>query len=214
MNTAGNLIVAFVIWNNNGAATVSDSNGNAYAAATTRTAWGSGWSAQTFYAKNIKAGANTVTATFGTAISSFGIVYIHEYSGLDPTSPLDVASSAVGTTAAMSSGSVATTHANDLLFGAGASSNSVTDGRSRVHRTLTRLRQPHGGSQRGRDRFLRGDRNAERERVGDATGGVQGRDLTPTPPPLVSAFVAAPEGPHRTPKREGGYVGNVGGPVR
>jgi glucose/arabinose dehydrogenase/PKD repeat protein len=126
VNTAGNLIVAFVIWNNNGAATVSDSNGNTYAAATARTAWGSGWSAQTFYAKNIKAGANTVTATFGTAISSFGIVYIHEYSGLDPANPLDVASSAVGTTAAMSSGSVATTHANDLLFGAGASANSVT----------------------------------------------------------------------------------------
>ena len=187
MNTAGNLIVAFVIWNNNGAATVSDSNGNAYAAATVRTVWGSGWSAETFYAKNIKAGANTVTATFGTAITSFGIVYIHEYSGLDPTNPLDVASSAVGTTAAMSSGSVATTHANDLLFGAGASSNSVTEVGAGYTARSTRLRQPHGGSQRDRDRFLRGDRNAERERVGDATGGVQGREPDP-PPPASPSF--------------------------
>jgi hypothetical protein len=107
---------------------VTDSNGNTYAAATARTAWGSGWSAQTFYAKNIAGGGNTVTATFGTAISSFGIVYIHEYAGLDASSPLDVTSSATGTTAAMSSGSATTTHANDLLFGAGASAGVVTTG--------------------------------------------------------------------------------------
>ena len=75
-----------------------------------------------------RGGGNTVTATFATGITSFGIVYIHEYSGLDPNNPLDVTSSAVGTTAAMSSGAVTTTHANDLLFGAGASSSVVTAG--------------------------------------------------------------------------------------
>ena len=36
-NTAGNLIVAYVIWNNAGAASVSDSRGNAYASAGART---------------------------------------------------------------------------------------------------------------------------------------------------------------------------------
>jgi glucose/arabinose dehydrogenase/PKD repeat protein len=126
VNTTGNLIVAFAIWNNGGTATVTDSNGNAYAAATARTTWGSGWSAQTFYAKNITGGANTVTATFGTSITSFGIVYIHEYSGLDATSPVDVTASATGTTAAMSSGPATTTNASDLLFGAAASSATVT----------------------------------------------------------------------------------------
>ena len=52
-NGAGNLIVAFVVWDNSSAVTLTDSNGNTYAAATARTAWGSGWSAQTFYAKNV-----------------------------------------------------------------------------------------------------------------------------------------------------------------
>ena len=85
----GNLIVAFVIWNNSGAATLTDSRGNTYAAATARTAWSSGWSAQTFYAKSIAGGANTVTATFATSINQFAVVYIHEYSGLDANNPLD-----------------------------------------------------------------------------------------------------------------------------
>ena len=57
-----------------------------------RTTWGSNWSAQVFYAKNIAGGANTVTATFATAINSFGILYLHEYSGLDKVNPVDVTS--------------------------------------------------------------------------------------------------------------------------
>ena len=49
-NTAGNLIAVYVIWNNSGAVALSDSRSNTYAAATARIAWGSGWSAQVFYA--------------------------------------------------------------------------------------------------------------------------------------------------------------------
>jgi hypothetical protein len=72
-----------------------------------------------FYAKNVAGGANTVTATFATAISSFGLLYIHEYSGIDKVDPLDVTKSATGTASAMTTGTVATTNASDLLFGAG-----------------------------------------------------------------------------------------------
>jgi hypothetical protein len=79
-----------------------------------------------FYAKNIAGGSNTVTVTFATAVNSFGAIYIHEYAGIDKASPLDVSTSAIGTSRAMSSGPVTTTNANDLLFGAGASRNSVT----------------------------------------------------------------------------------------
>jgi glucose/arabinose dehydrogenase len=79
-----------------------------------------------FYAKNITGGGNRVTVTFATAISSFGAIYIHEYAGVDKVSPLDVSTSAIGMSRAMSSGSVTTTNASDLLFGAGASSSSVT----------------------------------------------------------------------------------------
>ena len=55
-----------------------------------RTTWGSSWSSQVFYAKGIAGGANTVTATFATAINGFAVVYIHEYSGVDKVGPVDV----------------------------------------------------------------------------------------------------------------------------
>ena len=125
-NTAGNLIVAYVVWDNPGTASVSDTRGNTYTAATTRQNFGNNWSAQVFYASGISAGSNTVTATFGTSINSFGIVYLHEYSGLASVSPVDVSSSGVGSTSLMSSGAVSTTQANDLLFAAGASDSAVT----------------------------------------------------------------------------------------
>ena len=125
-NTAGNLIAAYVIWNNVGTVSLADTRNNAYVAATARMTWGSSWSAQVFYAKNIAGGSNTVTATFGTALSAFGIVYLHEYSGLNKVNPVDVTAGAVGSAAAMSSGAVTTTNASDLLFAAGASSNAVT----------------------------------------------------------------------------------------
>jgi glucose/arabinose dehydrogenase len=125
-NTVGNLIVVYAIWSNTNSASVSDSGGNAYTAAGPRTTWGTNWSAQVFYAKNIAGGSNTVTVTFATAVNSFGTIYIHEYAGIDKASPLDVSTSAIGTSRAMSSGSVTTTNASDLLFGAGASRNTVT----------------------------------------------------------------------------------------
>jgi glucose/arabinose dehydrogenase len=127
-NTAGNLIVAYVIWGNSNSVSLSDSRGNAYASAIARTTWNGTWSAQVFYAKNVAGGSNTVTATFATAITSFAVIYIHEYAGIDKVNPLDVSKGAIGTARAMSSGSVTTTNANDLLFGAGASKSSVTKG--------------------------------------------------------------------------------------
>src|SRR5947209_7450964 len=50
-NVAGDLVVAFVVWDNAGTAAVKDSAGNAYTAGT-RTTWGNGFSAQSFFAKN------------------------------------------------------------------------------------------------------------------------------------------------------------------
>ena len=127
-NTAGDLIVVYVVWDNSGSATVSDTRGDAYTAATARQTWGKGWSAQVFYASSIVGGSNTVKATFGSAITSFGLLYLHEYSGLAATSPVDVSASAVGTSASMSSGAVTTAQANDLLFAAGASDSAATKG--------------------------------------------------------------------------------------
>jgi chitodextrinase len=127
-NSAGNFVVAYVVWNNSGAVALADSRGNSYAPVAPATKWRNSWSSQVFYAKNIAGGANTVTATFATAINQFAILYIHEYSGIDRVNPLDVTASAAGSAAAMNSGSATTTDATDLIFGAGASRGAVTAG--------------------------------------------------------------------------------------
>jgi Fibronectin type III domain len=126
--TAGNLIAVYVVWSNTSAATVTDSRGNTYApAGAARTTWAGSYSAQVFYAKNVAGGPTTVKATFGGSVF-FGIVYAHEYSGLDTASPFDGGKVAKGTGTALSSGSISTTGATDLLFGAGASVGAVSDG--------------------------------------------------------------------------------------
>jgi uncharacterized protein YjdB len=67
-----------------------------------------------------------VTATFATAVNTFGLVYAHEYSGISQTAPVDVTASASGASGSLSSGAVATTNASDLLFAGGVSANFVT----------------------------------------------------------------------------------------
>ena len=129
-NASGNLIVAYVVWSNTSTVTVTDSNGNGYVSAAGRTTWGNSWSSQVFYAKGIAGGANSVTATFATALNGFAIVYIHEYSGVDKVGPVDVATTTTGTSPAMNSGALITTNASDLLFAAGASTGTVTAGGS------------------------------------------------------------------------------------
>jgi outer membrane protein assembly factor BamB len=136
-NTAGNLNVVYVVWDNPGTVKVTDTTGNTYTAATARQTWGNNWSSQVFYASNIPAGADTVKATFSTAITAFGILYLHEYSGLAKATPVDVSASAAGTSAAMSSGAVTTTSASDLLFAAGASDVDVSKGTSFTARQTT-----------------------------------------------------------------------------
>jgi hypothetical protein len=118
-NTTGNLIVAYVVWSTTATVTLSDSKGNVYASAAPATRWNnSGSNSQVFYAKNVAGGTNKVQATFSSAITSFADLYIHEYSGLDKVNPLDVSSAAVGSSAAMNSGSATTTNPSDLIFGA------------------------------------------------------------------------------------------------
>src|SRR4051812_934476 len=126
-NTGGNLIVVYLSWNTTASVTLSDTKGNVYAAAAPVTRWNNNtWSSQVFYAKNIAAGTNTVRATFSSSITAWADLYIHEYSGLDKTAPLDVSAAAIGTTAAMSSGAATTTSPSDLIFGAGSSTGTVT----------------------------------------------------------------------------------------
>jgi chitodextrinase len=117
--TAGNLIVAIVGWNDTAStvSSVTDSKGNVYQLAIGPTTQGTSLSQSIYYAKNIAAaaaGANTVSVTFNQA-AAFVDLRVLEYSGVDRTAPVDVAVGAAGTNATSSSGSVTTTNATDLL---------------------------------------------------------------------------------------------------
>ena len=119
---AGDLNVVAVGWNNSTAtiSSVTDKSGNAYALAVGPTIQ-SGFATQSiYYAKNIlaaAAGANVVTVTFSSTAPAPD-VRILEYSGADANNPVDVTAIGSGSGTTSSSGSVATTNATDLLFGA------------------------------------------------------------------------------------------------
>jgi hypothetical protein len=134
-NTAGNLIVAAVSWDSTATLTCSDSQGNAYVVVTTQ--YDATWdqSLAVCYAVNIKAGANTVTASFGSSVTTRRLA-VHEYSGIALTSPVDVSAKRVGTGTTtvngVSSPAATTTASGDLIFGAvmdvSGSTTSITAG--------------------------------------------------------------------------------------
>lgn len=122
-NTAGNTIVVGFDWSDNvNFSSISDTQGNTYTQAGVESHLTSGNEPEKlriYYAKNIKAGANTVTTTLSGAATTSSNVYIHEYSGLDTVAPFDVTASSAGTSTTLDSGSVTTNFANELIFGYG-----------------------------------------------------------------------------------------------
>jgi hypothetical protein len=119
--TAGNLNVVIVGWNDSSAqvSSLTDSNGNVYQLAVGPMVTGA-LSQAIYYAKNISAAAaatNSVTVTFNTA-ANYPDIRILEYSGIDPGNPVDTVVGAAGNSATSSSGVVTTTNATDLLVGA------------------------------------------------------------------------------------------------
>jgi hypothetical protein len=116
--TAGNLNVVIVGWNNTTAAVgaVSDVSGNTYMLAVGPTI-GAGITQSIFIAKSIAgaaAGVNKVTVNFSSS-AAFPDVRIVEYSGIDPANPVDVTAAGAGTNSTSSSGNAVTSNANDML---------------------------------------------------------------------------------------------------
>jgi hypothetical protein len=127
--TAGNLNVVVVGWNDTQAAvvSVSDTAGNVYTRAIGPTL-GSGLSQSIYYAKNIvaaTAGSNRVTVAFSPA-AQYPDVRILEYSGIDSTTSVDTSAGAVGSSATSNSGVAITTNATDLLLGANMVATSTS----------------------------------------------------------------------------------------
>ena len=146
--SAGDLNVVVVGWNDASTtvSSVTDTSGNTYTLAVGPTvqpgpAGGGGLSQAIYYAKNIAsatANGNTVTVRFSAA-AAFPDVRILEYSGLNPTSPLDVTAAAVGNSATSSSGTATTTSASELLVGANMVCTATTGpGAGFTSRMITR----------------------------------------------------------------------------
>jgi chitodextrinase len=120
--TAGNLNVVVVGWNDSTAAvsSVVDSKGNNFTLALGPTSISGAASQAIYYLKNIpaaSAGSNAVTITFNGP-AAFPDIRILEYSGADSTTPVDVTSASTGNSTSSASAAVTTTNAADLLFGA------------------------------------------------------------------------------------------------
>ena len=116
----GDLNVVFVAWGNTfpGIASVTDTNGNTYAAGS-QGSFGAVW-----YAANVAAGSNTVTVRFN-GDTDYPDVRVLEYTGIAASDALDAQISTSGVGATMTSGMVTTMHAYDLLV-AGTAVGSYT----------------------------------------------------------------------------------------
>ncbi len=125
---AGDLNVVVVGWDNSASvSSVTDHSGNTYLRAVGSTT-NNGLVQSIYYAKNIAAaaaGANVVTVTFSST-ATYPDIRILEYSGLDPSSPLDGVIAGTGSGTTTNSGSLTTTNANDLLVAANIVSNMTT----------------------------------------------------------------------------------------
>lgn len=117
---AGDLNVVVVGWNDSTAQvqSVADSAGNLYTLAIGPTV-NPGYASQAIYfAKNIVASAaNEVTVAF-TSPASYPDIRIAEYSGLDPTNPVDAVSGEQGSGDQADTGFINTTHIHDLIVAA------------------------------------------------------------------------------------------------
>ena len=127
--TAGNTNILIIGWNDVTASitSVTNSAGNVYQVAIP-TFRGNGMSQAIYYASNIKsvaAGSNTVAVTFNQP-AVYVDARITEYSGLRTTNAFDVGTSATGVGTSANSGSITTTTSNELLIGAGVTSNGFT----------------------------------------------------------------------------------------
>jgi IPT/TIG domain-containing protein len=147
VQTAGHLNVVLIGWGDTSAAvsTVTDSEGNTYVAALPATT-GTGLTQVIYYAKNIKGDGvtpNQVTVTFNKA-ANFPDVQVLEYSGLDTTSPLDVAAGAAGSGSLADTGACTTTTPVELIV-AGATVGTFTTNAGAGF-TLLHITQPNGGN--------------------------------------------------------------------
>ena len=134
-NSDGNLIVVYVVWDGAELLSLGDSQGNDYENAVGPTL-GPGGNAQVFYARNVAAGKNTVTATFDAGAQA--TLFVHEYTGMSHGAPLDVSVAASGSDPNVAVGGLDTNSSGELLFLAMSSDSRSLGGLTRGFKTRAR----------------------------------------------------------------------------
>lgn len=119
-NTAGNLLIAVIGWNNSGRSftSVTDTNTNTWTGVGTLVSSSTALT-RIFFAANCKASAGNNTVTLAIGGGANCSITIAEYSGVATSSPLDVTNQLTGTSAnaALTTG-ITTTVAGDLVISA------------------------------------------------------------------------------------------------
>jgi hypothetical protein len=127
--TAGSLLWVFVAWGSSTATvTVADNlNGSWTAVGSPQTGAGTigNYRCQMFYRPNAAAGATTVTATFSASISNRGLA-IAEFSGADTAAPLDQFAYLSVNSSGITTPTITTTNANDVLLAGAVVQSSIT----------------------------------------------------------------------------------------
>lgn len=127
--TAGGFLWCYVAWKSSTATcTVSDSRNGAWTAVgSAQTGSGSlaGWRCQMFYFPNAAAGATTVTATISASVTTRGLA-ISEFSGVATSSPLDQSAYGNSNSNGVTTPTVTTLNADDLLVAGVLASTTVT----------------------------------------------------------------------------------------
>ncbi len=124
--TTGNANLLAIGWNDDTAnlTNVTDSAGNVYQTAIP-VFRGGGMSQAIYFATNIKAGSNTVTAKFSQP-AVYVDLRITEYSGVMNTNPYDIGASGNGNGAGASAGPISLAGTNELLFSAGMTATTFS----------------------------------------------------------------------------------------
>ena len=137
--TAGNLNIVVAGWGDNTSSisSVTDTQGNTYIPAVGPTST-TGLQQTIYYAKNIIGGSNKVTVKFNQA-ARYPDIRILEYTGLDPSSPLDVTAAGTGTGTTVNSGSATTNYANELILGAGTTGTTFSAAGSGFSRRIVNM---------------------------------------------------------------------------
>jgi hypothetical protein len=110
------ILVGFDFADTSASLSVTDSQGNTFTEVGSQLTSPGGSGSVVYLAKNIKGGADTITVNLASN-SGWLELFLTEYSGVNPTNPIDVQAGASGSAGSVSSGNATTAYAGDIIYG-------------------------------------------------------------------------------------------------